>query len=56
MGFWEGTCLPSPLLLDCSLLSAPARVPLSLHLARATTGPWEGQASITQGDKGGLGG
>lgn len=51
----EGTCRPRPLFLGCSLLSAPARAPLSLHLARAATGPWEGQANITQGDKGGLG-
>ena len=43
-----------PVLCSCSLLSAPARAPLSLHLARAPTGPWEGQANITQGDKGGL--
>ena len=48
-----GGNLPSP---SSAPQLQPARAPLSLHLARAPTGPWEGQTNITQGDKGGLGG
>lgn len=44
-----GSGLPTPLLLGCNLLSAPARAPLSLHLSLAPMGPWEGQVNITGG-------
>lgn len=57
-GSWVGTCLPTALLLGHSLLSAPARAPLLLHvigshgsLGRKANRREEGTKVVLGGDR-----